>query len=322
MKGLSMLDLQFARIVAQAQAAGLPDFSELPPQAARGLYREILAAADVPAADVAVSDRRLPRPAPEAGTLGVRLYRPHCEGALPLVVYYHGGGFAMGDLDGYDRVCRRLCEDTQAMVMSVDYRLAPEHPFPAAVDDAWAALQWAAEHAASLGADPARIAVAGDSAGGTLAAVVSLLARDAGGPRLACQALVYPCTASAAGLDGPYPSREQYAEGPTLTLRTMEYFNRLYLAPGTPLDFRVAPMLASDLSRLPPALVLVAAHDPLRDEILAYCRRLLEAGTDTTVIEYHGLAHGFISMAGAVRGARLAQLQLASGLRAAFEATP
>ena len=316
MKDLSMLDLHLARIVSQAQASGLPDFSDLPPQAARGLYREIMAAADVAPADVATSDRRLPRAGVEGGTIGVRLYRPDRSGTLPLVVYYHGGGFALGDLDGYDRVCRRLCEDTQAMVMSVDYRLAPEHPFPAGVNDAWAALQWAAEHAESLGADPARIAVAGDSAGGTLAAVVSLLARDAGGPHLACQALVYPSTALR--LDGPFESRQRYAHGPTLTLRSMEYFDSLYLGDTAP-DFRRTPLLASNLSGLPPALVLVAAHDPLRDEILDYSRRLMEAGTEATVIEYHGLAHGFISMAGAVPAARLAQLQLASGLRLALE---
>ena len=316
MKDLSMLDLHLARIVSQAQASGLPDFSDLPPQAARGLYREIMAAADVAPADVATSDRRLPRAGVEGGTIGVRLYRPDRSGTLPLVVYYHGGGFALGDLDGYDRVCRRLCEDTQAMVMSVDYRLAPEHPFPAGVNDAWAALQWAAEHAKSLGADPARIAVAGDSAGGTLAAVVSLLARDAGGPHLACQALVYPSTALR--LDGPFESRQRYAHGPTLTLRSMEYFDSLYLGDTAP-DFRSTPLLASNLSGLPPALVLVAAHDPLRDEILDYSRRLMEAGTEATVIEYHGLAHGFISMAGAVPAARLAQLQLASGLRLALE---
>ena len=313
-----MLDLQLAQILAQAQAAALPDFSELPPRAARGLYREIVAAADVAPADVAVSEGRLPRPAPGTGTIGVRLYRPHGEGVRPLIVYYHGGGFVLGDLDSYDRLCRRLCEDTQAMVMSVDYRLAPEHPFPAAVEDAWAALGWAAEHAESLGADPTRIAVAGDSAGGTLATVVSILARDAGGPRLACQALVYPATAMT--LDGDYESRKRHAEGPTLTRRSMDYFSKLYFGDRGAPDFRGAPMLAANLSGLPPALVLVAAHDPLRDEILAYSKRLLEAGSPATVIEYHGLAHGFISMAGAVHAARLAQLQLASGLRAALEA--
>lgn len=314
-----MLDLQLARMVAQAQAAGLPDLCDLPPQAARGLYREILAAADVPPADVQVRDLRMPRPAAEGGgTIGLRVYRPHAAAeTLPLVVYYHGGGFVLGDLDGYDRVCRRLCEDAQVVVASVDYRLAPEHPFPAAVDDAWTALRWLAEHAVELGASPDRLAVAGDSAGGTLAAVVALMARDAGGPRIACQALVYPATA--AGVEGPYPSRERHALGPTLTLRTMGYFMAHYFGPeGRAPDFRGAPVLAADLSRLPPALLQVAAHDPLRDEILDYASRLMAAGTEATVVEYHGLAHGFISMGGAIGAARLAQLQLAAALRGAL----
>lgn len=309
-----MLDLQLARMVAQAQAAGLPDFSELPPAAARGLYREILAAADVAPADVAVSDRRLPREG--GGTLGVRVYRPHGVEGAPLIVYYHGGGFVLGDLDGYDRVCRRLCADTQCTVLSVDYRLAPEHPFPAAIDDAWFALTWAADHAAELGADASRLAVCGDSAGGTLAAVMALLARDNGGPRIACQALVYP--AVALGIDdAAYASRERFAHGPTLTLRTVRYFNAHYFGPqADPSDFRGAPILAQDLSNLPPALVQVAGHDLLRDEILDYARRLLAAGTATTVVEYHGLAHGYISMGGALPAARLAQLQLAASLQA------
>ena len=314
-----MLDLQLAHMVAQARAANMPDLCDLPPVAARGLYREILAAADVPPADVQVRELRMPRPAPHEGTIGLRVYRPQAAAsALPLVVYYHGGGFVLGDLDGYDRVCRRLCEDTQAVVVSVDYRLAPEHPFPAAVDDAWAALCWLAEHAVELGAASGRLAVAGDSAGGTLAAVVSLLARDAGGPHIAFQGLVYPATA--AGVDGPHPSREQHAQGPTLTLRTMQYFMAHYFGPeGRTSDFRGAPILAKDFSRLPPALVQVATHDPLRDEVLAYAKHLLEAGTQATVVEYHGLAHGFISMGGALPAARLAQLQLAAALRHALQ---
>ena len=311
-----MLDLQLARMVAQAQAAGMPDLSELPPPAARGLYREILAAADVPPADVAVTDRRLPRRG--GGTLGVRAYRPHGVEGAPLIVYYHGGGFVLGDLDGYDRVCRRLCADTQCVLLSVDYRLAPEHPFPAAIDDAWSALVWAAANAGELGADASRLAVCGDSAGGTLAAVMALLARDRGGPQIACQALVYP--AVACGIDNPaYASRERHAHGPTLTMRSVRYFNAHYFGPqGQPGDFRGAPILAQDLSNLPPALIQVAGHDVLRDEILDYAKRLLAAGTPTTVVEYHGLAHGYISMGGALPAARLAQQQLAAALQAAL----
>ncbi|MGA0609641.1 alpha/beta hydrolase [Caldimonas sp. KR1-144] len=309
-----MLDKQLAALVAQSQAAGVPDLCDLPPAACRGLYRQILAAADVPPADVAVADRRIERPDAD-GTLGLRIYTPRGQGPHPLVVYYHGGGFVLGDLDGYDRVCRRLCEDSAAVIVSVDYRLAPEHPFPAAVDDAWTALAWAAQHAGELGADANRLAVAGDSAGGTLAAAMTLLARERGAPRIARQALVYPATA--AGRDGPYDSRSTYAAGPTLTARSMDYFTRHYFGPsGRAPDLRGAPILAESLADLPPALLLVARHDPLRDEVIAYGTRLLEAGTPAIVVEYHGLAHGFISMAGSVDAARLAQQQLGQFLRA------
>jgi acetyl esterase len=273
----------------------------------------MLASADVPPADVAVHERRVPRTVPDNGTLGLRVYQPYRPGPHPLFVYYHGGGFVVGDLDGYDRVCRRLCEDAQAVVVSADYRLATEHPFPAAVDDAWLALSWVAEQAAELGGDAARLAVVGDSAGGTLAAVMALLARDAGGPRIGAQGLVYPSTAL--GVAGDYPSRTQYADGPTLTRRAMDYFTGHYLGAVAP-DFRAAPVLAPSLARLPPALVLVAAHDLLRDEVLDYAARLLAAGSAAQVVEYRGLAHGFISMGGAVGAVRLAQRQLADELRA------
>ena len=309
-----MLDKQLEAMVQQARAAGMPDLCDLPPAACRGLYRQILAAADMPPADVAVENRRIPGAAPGA-TLGLRIYRPHDQAKPgPAVVYLHGGGYVLGDLDGYDNVCRQLCLDSEAMVVSVDYRLAPEHPFPAAVDDAWAALQWVAAHADALGADAARLAVAGDSAGAVLATVMTLLARDASGPAIAFQALLYP--AAAGGHDGHYPSRQAHALGPTLTQRTMDYFSRHCFGPtGKAADFRGAPLLATSLASLPPALLMLAAHDPLRDEGMAYGEALLAAGNAATIIEFHGLAHGFISMAGGVGAARLAQRQLGEALR-------
>jgi acetyl esterase len=310
-----MLDIQLAAMVAQAQAAGMPDLCDLPPEAARGLYRQILAAADVPPADVGVSEHR---DTFAGSAVHLRVYTPRgAVGARPVVVYYHGGGYTLGDIDGYDKVCRQLCHDTGGIVASAAYRLAPEHPFPAAPDDAWAALNWVAEHARRLGGDPARLAVAGDSAGATLAAVVAIQARDAGGPGIAFQALVYP--AAAGGHPGDYPSHELHAAGPTLTRRTMAYFNRHYFgAEGKAPDFRGAPLLATNLAGLPPALVMLAAHDALRDEGLAYGEALLQAGNAVTLIEYHGLAHGFISMGGGVVAARLAQQQLAQALRTAL----
>jgi acetyl esterase len=313
-----MLDKQLEAIVAQAHAAGVPDLGDLPPAAARALYRQILAAADVAPVDVDVCDRTIDRAIDGAGgPLGLRVYTPRGEAPRGIVVYYHGGGYVLGDLDGYDNVCRQLSEDAGAVVVSVDYRLAPEHPFPAAVDDAWAAFEWVAAHAAELCCDDARIAVAGDSAGALLATVTTLLARDRNGPAIAFQALVYP--PAAAGVHGDFASRTRHAEGPTLTLRSIGYFNRHYFGEGgAPLDFRAAPLLAPDLSGLPPALLQIAAFDPLRDEALAYGDRLLAAGNAVTTIEYHGLAHGFISMGGGVSAARLAQQQLAQALRGAL----
>jgi acetyl esterase len=312
------LDKTLEHIVAQARAAGAPDLADLPPDAARELYRQILAAADVSPADVIATDQEIDGP---GGKLRVRIYRPRRESAQGVVVYYHGGGFVLGDLDGYDNVCRRLCDDSGAAVVSVDYRLAPEHPFPAAIEDAWAALQWVASQVGTIASSEARVAVAGDSAGALLAAVMCILSRDRSGPAIAFQALVYP--PAAAGARGDFPSRALHASGPTLTARAIDYFNRHYFGDEPPSDPRAAPLFAEDLSGLPPALVQIAAYDPLRDEALAYGQRLLEAGNDVMVVEYHGLAHGFISMGGAVRAARLAQQQLADALRGALgQATP
>ena len=311
-----MLDPQLHAMVKLAQAAGLPDLCDLPPGPCRGLYREILAAADMPPADVAVDNRRI-AVAGGSATIGLRIYTPRGAAAAELralVVYYHGGGYVLGDLDGYDRVARQLCADSDAVVVSVDYRLAPEHPYPAAVDDAWVALQWAADHARELGADPARLGVAGDSAGAVLATVMTLMAREHHGPHIGFQALLYP--PAAGGHDGDFPSRTAHAAGPTLTLRTMAYFNRHYFgATGKADDFRGAPLRADDLAGLPPSLLMLATHDPLRDEAMAYGEALLAAGNAVALVEYHGLAHGFISMAGGIAAARLAQQQLAQALR-------
>lgn len=311
-----MLDLQLDAMTKAAHAAGLPDLADLPPPASRALYRQILAAADRPAVDVLVEAHEIP-PTARTPQLGARVYRPRAAGPHALVLYFHGGGYVLGDLDGYDSVCRQLCEDSGAVVASIDYRLAPEHPFPAAIDDAWAALQWGARVAAALGADPARLAVAGDSAGAVLATVAAIVARDAGGPAIAFQALLYP--PAAGGHDGDYPSRAAHAAGPTLTRRTMDYFSALFFgAAARAPDFRAAPLMAPQLSGLPPALLLLASHDPLRDEALAYGQALLAAGTPATIVEYHGLAHGFISMAGAIGAARLAQRQFGQALRDAL----
>ncbi|MGN7875850.1 alpha/beta hydrolase [Roseateles sp. 22389] len=308
-----MLDLHLKHVLAQA--AGAPDLCDLPPDACRGLYRQICTAATVPPADVEVT----PHEARFGGqALRVRVYRPRgAAGALPVTLYFHGGGFVLGDLEAYEAVCRQLCADSGVMVVSAAYRLAPEHPYPAAVEDCFAALGWVAEAIRGFGGDPARLAVAGDSAGAALAATTALMARDAGGPAIAFQLLVYP--PAAGGHDGAYPSRERHAAGPTLTRRTMDYFSRHYFGPTAKApDWRGAPLLAPSLAGLPPTLLVLAAHDALRDEAMAYGEALGAAGNAVTVVEYHGLAHGFISMAGAVPAARLALAQMAQALKQAL----
>ncbi len=310
-----MLDPQLKNLLDGAHAAGAPDFADLPPAACRGFYREILRATDIAPVDVAVSEQRIAGP---GGGIGLRIYTPHGKSAHArgLVVYYHGGGFVLGDLAGYDSLCRTLSLQSDCVVVSVDYRLAPEHPFPAAVDDSLAALRWAHENAESLGADPQRIAVAGDSAGGTLAAVTALQAREQGGPEVRYQALVYPMTAAS---PGEYPSYAKYGEGHVISTRAAEYFMLHYLGDTKPgRDFRVAPMLADDLSGLPPALVMLGGHDILHDEGLAYAQRLMAAGVQVTLVDYLALGHGFISMGGAIDAARLAIDQLADALRRAL----
>jgi acetyl esterase len=249
------------------------------------------------------------------GVLPARLYVPFGQAPgvpAPLIVYFHGGGWVVGDLDSHDGVCRFLAAAAGTTVLSVDYRLAPEHPFPAAVEDAWAGFTWAVANAVELGADPARIAVAGDSAGGNLAAVVSLLARAGGGQLPAMQLLFYPPTDAAADL----PSRQLFREGFMLTKNDMETFERHYLPP-TPdaADPRASVLLAPDLSGLPPAYVATAGFDPLRDEGEAYALRMREAGVQVALRRHRGLIHGFASMTAISRSSRAAMGEAAGALR-------
>lgn len=304
-----MLDLELANFLEQGRRSGAPDLCELPPNPARGLYRLLTAAADLAPAGVPVEARQIAGP---GGPLPIRIYRPAGE-AGGIALYLHGGGFVLGDLDCYHAVCSNLCTRSGCVIVAVDYRLAPEAPFPAAVDDCYAALAWTAANAASLGAEPARLAVVGDSAGANLAAVLALLARDRGGPAIALQALVYPVTAVA---PGRFPSHEKFGNGYVLTRRAMEYFNRHYFGPsGLAPDFRGAPLLAASFAGLPPALIQVAGYDPLRDEGIAYAERLMSAGVPVSLVDYPGLSHGYINMAGKIRTAALAFDQLSSALR-------
>jgi acetyl esterase len=245
--------------------------------------------------------------------LGARLYAPEATGPVPLLVFFHGGGFVAGDLDTHDTVCRTLCRHAGVKVLAIDYRLAPEHPFPAAVDDAQAALRFAQAHAAELGADPSRVAVGGDSAGGNLAAVVSLLAARAGEPPPALQLLLYP----ALDRSTPYPSLERFAERFLLTRGEIEYFHAQYAGrTGVPRrDPRLSPVCATDLSGVAPALVVTAAFDPLRDEGEAYAAALRAAGTKATLRRMPGVVHGFVNMMGVSPSSRAAVLVVAAELR-------
>ncbi len=242
----------------------------------------------------------------------VRVYRPAPERGQPLVVFFHGGGWVLGDIETHDHSCRELASRSRCIVASVDYRLAPEHPFPAAVDDAFASLVWLADHAAELGADSARLAVAGDSAGGNLAAVCTMLARDARGPALRFQLLVYPAVDARMAT----PSIEENAVGYLLTKADMEWFYGHYAGSAVrDDDWRLSPGLAEDLAGLPPALVLTAEYDPLRDEGETYAARLREAGVEVTSIRYPGLVHGFFGMFDQVRAADRAMSEAADAVR-------
>ncbi|MEU2610063.1 alpha/beta hydrolase [Micromonospora sp. NPDC007271] len=262
-----------------------------------------------------VRDTHVPGP---GGPLPVRIHRPVGDGPLPTLVYFFGGGWTLGSVDTADGICRRLVNATPCQTVTVGYRLAPEHRFPAAVDDGHAALRWLAAHADEYRVDPDRLAVGGDSAGGNLAAAVTLLARADGGPRLAAQLLVYPNTDQR---PGPAPAGD---EDPLLFNRhSVAWYRRHYLAdPAVAAHPLASPLLAEDLSGLPPALVITAEHDPLRDEGERYAARLREAGVPTELTRYDGMIHGFFAMPGVFDAGRRAQEQAAAFLRRRFGTDP
>jgi acetyl esterase len=251
----------------------------------------------------------------QGGPIPARLYLPGGLPAgepTPLLVFFHAGGWVIGDLETHDGVCRFLAAAAGTAVLALDYRLAPEHPFPAAVEDAWAGFAWATANAAQIGVDPARIGVGGDSAGGNMAAVVSLLAKAVGGPLPAMQLLIYPPTDSA----GDLPSRNLFSDGFMLTKGDMDSFEGHYLPPGTDkTDPRVSVLLAPDLGGLPPAYVATAGFDPLRDEGEAYALRMREAGVQVALRRHPGLIHGFANMTAVSRSSRGAMLEVAGALR-------
>lgn len=293
------LDPQTHRMLAILEAMGGRGFDELGPVRARREMVTQSRLASVPPLPVHRIDERRAE-TPEAD-LPVRIYTPRSRGPLPATVYFHGGGFVIGDLDSHDAICRHLAVRSGSVVVSIDYRLAPEHPFPCAADDAWAAFRWAVGQASSLGIDPSRVAVAGDSAGGNLAAVVAQLARNEGGPSPAFQLLIYP----AVDLTRSFDSHRTFASGFFLTEPVMDWFLANYLSdPAHTRDPKGSPIMTRDLSGLPPAHVVTAGFDPLRDEGEAYADALRAAGVPTTSRCYDSLIHGFVSMGGIVDAAR------------------
>ncbi len=307
------LDPNTKMMLEQMETIGAPPLWKLSVEEARASMNAMVAMMG-PGEEVgSVEDRKIDA----AGqTLPVRIYRPKgSDDAAPVLVFYHGGGFVLGGLDSHDRDCRTLANQGQCVVVAVDYRLAPEHPFPAAVDDACGALTWVLEHAGEIGVDPDRVAVGGDSAGGNLAAVTALWARDKG-IVLRFQLLIYPVVDFS---EGDYPSRAENAAGYMLDEQAMEWFTDRYLRDDPDRhDWRLTPVRAARHDGLAPALVITAEFDPLRDEGETYAAKLAAAGVPATATRYDGLIHGFFSMAAVIPAARPAVEEAGAALRAAL----
>ena len=305
------VDPEAQALLDQIAAAGAPPFNTLPVEDARkmmDMMMELLGVVPEPVAKV--EDLLIPGP---AGQIPVRVYTPQGSGPFPVLVFFHGGGFAIGSIKNYDELCQALTNAASCMVVSVEYRLAPEHKFPAAVDDCYAATKWVAENANTIGGDPTRIAIGGDSAGGNLTAVIALMARERGTPPLVYQLLVYPATDFA----NDTPSHRENADGYFLTEDDTVWFMNLYLRSEADANNPYAsPLRAQDFSGLPPALVITAEFDPLRDEGEAYAARLSEAGVPVVCTRYNGMIHGFLSMP--FDQARKARQEVAANLRSAF----
>ena len=303
---------QTQAVLEARKAAGMGDLATMGPVAAREQMqrmREALNASPEPIAHV--EDRTIPGP---AGQIPIRIYRSSTGNTLPVMVFFHGGGWVIGDLDSHDGTCRSIANRSGVCVVAVDYRLAPESRYPAAAEDSYAATQWVSEHAAELNVDASRLAVGGDSAGGNLAAVVALMARDRGGPAIASQILAYPVTS----LDYTTASYRENGNGDYgLSEASMRWFWDAYLErPEQGSEPYASPLRAGNLSGLPRALVITAEYDPLRDEGEEYGRRLDAAGVATTIRRYDGVVHGFVGQAAAVPEGGQAIDQIAQELKA------
>ncbi len=310
------LDPESQRLLDLMAAANRPAWVSLSPPAAREQYLSTRAGAQGPLPPgVAVANRTIPGP---AGPLAVRLYRPATAAAdakLPALVYAHGGGWVFGNLDSHDVLCAQLAIEAGIAVFAIDYRLAPETRFPGAFDDVVAGLKWVAANGASVGIDTNKLAIGGDSAGGNLAAAVSIWARDNGGPKLRLQVLAYPVTDFVARTE----SYKLFYDGYGLNGPTMEWFFDHYVPDkATRADWRASPLRAKSLAGLPPALVITAGYDLLRDEGRAYAWRLQQDGTLADLAEFGGMLHGFLSSPMLLHGARRGTLMCAAALKEAL----
>ena len=311
-----MLHPEARALLRLMEEKGVPPTHTLTPTEAREFYRQRRTFTQPEPPQVgAVRDLEARGP---AGPIPLRSYRPlgaPADGVLPVLVYYHGGGWVIGDLDTHDVLCRQLCNLSGCAVIAVDYRLGPENRFPAAVDDALAAARWVREEAATLKVDANRMAVGGDSAGGNLAAVVALAAREAGDLPLAFQLLIYPSTDQRRGA----PSHTSNGQGYLLTKDSMDYYHDHYIADKAhDLDWRASPLLHTDHAKLPAAFVLTAGYDPLRDEGLQYAQKLTEAGTRASLVNFERQIHGFITMGRVIDEANVAVELCAGQLRSAL----
>ena len=310
------LDPQVQAVIELVIKSGRPAYHTLSPKDARQLFRETRPASTPTPPQIGAVTNVVAET--DAGAIPVRLYRPAGADAgtpLPTLVYFHGGGWVIGDLETHDVLCRQLTAEAAMMVVSVDYRLAPEHKFPAAADDAWAATRWIVANAGRLGVDTRRLAVGGDSAGGNLAAVVALMARDAGAPSIACQVLLYPVT----NVGTETQSYRDFADGYLLTRDSMRWFFDHYLASSDQAaDWRVSPLRARSLAGVAPALVVTAGFDPLRDEGEVYAQALRAAGVRVDYICYGGMIHGFVPMGRLIDAGNRAVSHIATSLREAL----
>ena len=303
------LDPQVKEILSEAAALGLPAYQNLSPAEARKQMLDLAPPADPLLIVKRVENRNIPGPDSE---IPIRFYYPAGDPPFAVLVYFHGGGWVIGDLDTHHGVCHALAKTSGCLVVSVDYRLAPEYCHPAAVEDAYAATNWVAENSDAIQADPDRLAVGGDSAGGHLAAVVALMARDRKGPRIDLQVLIYPIT----NYDFNTPSYSENKEGYMLTRDLMQWFWNHYIKDESEAkNPYVSPLQAENLVDLPAALIITAEYDPLRDEGEAYGKRLQEAGVNVALSRYPGMIHAFIRMTTRLDKAREALDEIAGTLK-------